>query len=327
MRKTVIHAALVAAVTVSMTLSGATGAAVYASMENSGDTVLENGTGEGSITESGAGENNDSVSEGDASTGTDQRRKKTQLSRNSSAADTAEEETVPEEDVSGKVEGAGFDTPEKAASAYMEGFAGKDIRKILSSCAVESYVDNYDIEKQTERLRSYSLYMTDSGVPYSGEFGRDLNVELRRASIIRNLKSQYLTLIADPEFMEGTMIGYDPEESDITEFMESIFPSDPEEIFDSITFDRMFVPQDLLTEGKYGNAMGTKNHKAMLNVYNVESGESVAAVFTAGGKHYYMMLETGKYNGKWYVLMPGGFLGSLMGIPASQAGIALVENY
>ena len=50
------------------------------------------------------------------------------------------------------VQGPGFDTDREAVEAYINAFIAGDISEILSTCAVDSYVDGYSLVKNAERI-------------------------------------------------------------------------------------------------------------------------------------------------------------------------------
>ena len=54
-----------------------------------------------------------------------------------------------------KTEGDGFDSPEDAAKAYLEGLRDLDIPRMMSAFAVESYVENFNFEALLNMLRVY----------------------------------------------------------------------------------------------------------------------------------------------------------------------------
>ena len=69
----------------------------------------------------------------------------------------AEELAVPSlsQSTAIKLEGSGFHTPEEAVLAYLEGLNRGDATEMLSTFAIESYVDNMDAENYLSRARSY----------------------------------------------------------------------------------------------------------------------------------------------------------------------------
>ena len=62
-----------------------------------------------------------------------------------------DETSARETEAPATCEGPGFDTQEEAVCAYVESFVRGDFDGMLAACAVETYVDKLDLEKQIER--------------------------------------------------------------------------------------------------------------------------------------------------------------------------------
>ena len=93
------------------------------------------------------------------------------------------------------VQGPGFDTDREAVEAYINAFIAGDISEILSTCAVESYVDGYSLVKNAERIGALnSPTFTGAEIPLSGDFARQLNIEARRSELTDMIRKQFLGL-------------------------------------------------------------------------------------------------------------------------------------
>ena len=92
---------------------------------------------------------------------------------------------------SGKYEGKGFSTPEDAATAYIEAYGDGDIDKLVSCFAVESSVENYEMADMLERFESYFPSATIK-MPNYGETSKKLNIENKRADIIKTIIQHYV---------------------------------------------------------------------------------------------------------------------------------------
>ena len=233
--------------------------------------------------------------------------------------------TAAAESASGRMEGPGFETPEKAASAYMEAFAANDLSGLIASCAVESYVDHYDLSKQVDRVKVATYAMFANGLPGTSDFTRDLNLELRRSAIVQNLKNQFLFLAGSEAVDE--IVQYHPEENTLEEFMDRIYSREDSERLSSISFAGIFISPDILTGGLYGRADNIERFKVNMSAYNAEDVASLAALFTADRQPYIMTFTLGKYNGKWFVLGTEGYLQTLMGIPFNSGGLTRADMY
>ena len=75
-------------------------------------------------------------------------------------------------------EGAGYSTPEEAASAYIEAVKSMDVRRVWSTFAIESYVENFDFVSYLERFQAYTPNMQQLAPP-SNEFSYSANILIR----------------------------------------------------------------------------------------------------------------------------------------------------
>ena len=60
-------------------------------------------------------------------------------------------ESAAEEILETKMEGDGFDTPEEALTAYIEAFKKMDMNGMISVYAMESLLENLDLEALVEK--------------------------------------------------------------------------------------------------------------------------------------------------------------------------------
>lgn len=60
-------------------------------------------------------------------------------------------ESAAEETLETKMEGDGFDTPEEALTAYIEAFKKMDMNGMISVYAMESFLENLDLEALVEK--------------------------------------------------------------------------------------------------------------------------------------------------------------------------------
>ena len=81
-----------------------------------------------------------------------------------------------------KLEGTGYDSPEKAVEAYVNYLKEGNLKGIISTFAVESYVDNYDMTEHYKYYQSFLPYgaggeQMTSGLYFDSDMSRDLNIE------------------------------------------------------------------------------------------------------------------------------------------------------
>lgn len=220
----------------------------------------------------------------------------------------------------GKVEGRGYDSPEEAVLAYAEALQAGDVKKILKTFAVETYVDNYNLEERLERVRVYSK--TAEGLPLAGDsYSREVNLIDRQAAIIRNLKFLYLgvALEWDAESMISLASGgY----ADAEDLVDALTLDDWSDMLADMRFDDDFVYlDDILEEGpaERSEEVLKENRKT----YGCDKIETLALEIELDGEDMYLCMDVACYDGKWYCLTQGGMIGSLMGIPMIHGGVAI----
>ena len=219
-----------------------------------------------------------------------------------------------------KMEGVGFDSPEAALGAYINGLKNNDIDQMLSAFAIETYAKNYSVQKFVERVKMFSPSV--NYVPVISDFSERLNIETRRAEIMTLIHNNYLALEKSKiVFGANTMsnINMDQYESE-EELVNDIFLTDDSIVLKSIDFKNEFIDPAELTD-KYDTEA---NQKVMMNhiyTYGGEDAASTAAVLYCNGEAFLLMADAVKYDGKWYLDYLGGNISSLLNFNYALAGM------
>ncbi len=100
-----------------------------------------------------------------------------------------------------KFEGDGFDSPEAAVMAYVEAFIAGDVTAMLSTFAIESYIDNTDRVALLERIRGVSLRELHM-IPLANDDIRELEIANRYGLLAESLLYQYLSYHVPEEYNE-----------------------------------------------------------------------------------------------------------------------------
>ena len=101
-----------------------------------------------------------------------------------------------------KIEGSGYVSAEDAVSAYLEAFKSTDVEAMISTFAVETYVDNYSLETDVERVRAYTLTLPQS-FPSNNQFTTGLNIQRRQSQISDSIRFQYMSLFIPDAINDG----------------------------------------------------------------------------------------------------------------------------
>ena len=228
------------------------------------------------------------------------------------------------------IEGAGYDSPEEALTAYAEALRDQDIDRLLSTFSVETYVDNYDAVKQAERLSAVQRPQIYEYPISNGEEGflRDIDVEKRIKMIISCVVYQVETLAYcnsgfDEDFdkiFNGEMLIGTPE-SDfnyVFEMARDIPDLSSLEVVEAVS------PEEL--SDLFADKANRDNLKKQRKIIAADDYTSAALIVEIDGEEYYLMMDAACYDGKWYNITPGGNLGALMGLPLQCGGLAPVDH-
>lgn len=209
-------------------------------------------------------------------------------------------------------------------SAYIGSFRENDFDGMLSTFAVETFVDHFDLVKYFEFIRSYGI--STGYVPNISDYSRTLNVEIRRSRIVDLVRYQYLTLTGvacidgDPILMDKDISG--------EEFLAENFATDDSLWLTEIRFLEEFLSPRTLSDIYYTE----RNQEVIarnLASYGGDEVQNVAARLEIAGEPYVLFMEVIRYGDRWYNLNLGGNLAILMGLSGFSGGLApysLLEN-
>lgn len=217
---------------------------------------------------------------------------------------------------SDKIEGPGYDTPEDAAKAYLEALKNQDVDAMVATFAVESYVENYDLEVMCERLQAYAPSL-DMKLPTSNDYNNSLDVETRKAAIISQIEYQYFIFNVSSVDMESTLLLED--QPDIVSNMEK---ETKDYVFADLEITGTMEPEDLTDI--YSSESNQKTIAAQVKPYGVDEKDiaTVIITFDASGKNWYFCPQLIRYEGKWYVQTLSGNLAGLLSWQPRWGGMA-----
>ena len=221
-----------------------------------------------------------------------------------------------------KIEGPGYDTPEEAAEAYLTALRDQDVDAMVSTFAVESYVENFDLEAWCERLQCYAPNF-EMKFPNSNEYNADLNLATRQAYVINQIANQYLiynVLSVEPGM---TMTIYD------NPALVSEIENDTDNyVFSDLEITGTMSPDDI-TNDIYSAEKNQENlifQNKAFGVDDLKDVSNVVITFDADGESWYFCPQLIRYEGRWYVQYLAGNAAAIMGIN-TQAGGIIKENW
>lgn len=221
-----------------------------------------------------------------------------------------------------KLEGSGFDSPEAAMQAYLDGLLNGDAEKAISSFAIETFTAHFDWKTYAERR---SMYLPNS---YSPDwFGAEqVNLAVRFRDAAGALYTQYrLIALADTPY--DMQDGIDAVHFDSADDLENF----TREFADDDIRSNMHVEEIMCAEEypdadfqeRYASEANTKNREGLRKECGADELCTVFASLSFDGEQYWFAMETACYDGVWYNLSLNGNGGALLGLPAY--GIGIVE--
>ena len=222
------------------------------------------------------------------------------------------------ESASQKYEGSGWETPEEAVRSYLDGFKNADLKKMISSFAIETYVDSYNFEAQLDRTKVFTLSM-EIRFPNANDFFKSINVETRKEKIVTSICFQFSSYYF-PEYNVGLNLLFDGENSvDFEEFIDrynssTLIPAS------SFEFTNFLEPSEIAEH--YASERNQENINQLARIYGADTMKSMVASFKIAGKPYILCCDVLRYGEKWYLSSLGGNIGALLSVPIYNGGLA-----
>ena len=229
------------------------------------------------------------------------------------------------------IEGTGYDSPEAAATAYLEAMKAGDVDAMLSTFAVESYVDHYSLASNILRTSAFvsNYAYTDKGViDTEDSLKSELNIGIREGDLLGDIWCQYVYNTLDENSEAGQAIS-EMKAYQVTDAGEaqSVILALQGEGMDFSTLEvgapvyGEVINDSFLTSQSLWNM-----YKSSAYVYGAEAYKSLGMTFTVDGKEGLLFMDTVKYGGKWYNLDLNGYLGTLLGLSSQTAGMRLSDR-
>lgn len=224
-----------------------------------------------------------------------------------------------------KLEGAGYDTPEEAVTAYAEYLKAGDYNGVISTFAMESFEENYNVEEFYDRIRAFSPAIATGGQLYvmlgnDSSLVNSVNLENRRAYISSNVFRQMIVPMAaevdDNELASSFMSGmtFAISDDDDMESLMEFLNSDPK--FENIEIGDFLDKSDF--DFDFGKAL--KDY----NKYKKKSWggdiENICMELEIDGDDYILFMTCVCYDDKWYIAEFGNYFSLACGISPQAAG-------
>ena len=217
----------------------------------------------------------------------------------------------------GRAEGTGFDSPEKCVEAYMEYFKNGDYNGMLSCYAIETAVDNFDMEGYVERLQcitpTLNLVLADD------DFSKSMSAEQLRYRVFTSIRSASWYLANCNFLVDGLPVALESE-GNAKDLIEDFLPSDIQSRLAQIEYNEILDESDEIVERCLTEQL-KENAKEQSAYFGSDDYEPIAIDFSVGKDDYYLFLDMLEYDSKWYISPNSSFLSSVYGIPLTQGSV------
>lgn len=230
-----------------------------------------------------------------------------------------------------KVEGTGYASPEKAVEAYLNYLKEENLEGAMSTFAVESYADNFDMKAYYEYMQSYTAFITNGGQMTSGfyfdsDMSRDINIESRRAYICSGINKQLMQIVKtnspDTRIAENLnqQIRFEDDNISAGDVM-TFLSTDP--MLDSIAIGEYLTIEDF----DFPNTQTRDKAMEDKEKYWGADLEEVIVELNIAHEDYTLFMLCVCYDNKWYVADFGNPTGLNCGITYVSMGMVPEEEF
>ena len=226
------------------------------------------------------------------------------------------------------IEGEGFSTSREAAEAYLDAFFNVDFDKLISACAVETYVKNFDSLALLQRTRHLNFLSIPPGMLYSAMVGFDekLATQSRVAEILQQINFSYRWFCLSGALgrdydellkMRPIILGKSDPYAEAREFYNNLERDYNAEKLRAVINYRLLTPLQYGGEAyeMYGSESTARSLDSVVLLDGADDCEEFVALFDSDGEEWAVPLRTLCYSGKWYA-EPGSIFAVILGFNA-----------
>lgn len=203
----------------------------------------------------------------------------------------------------GRTESGGYDTPEEAVTAYLEGLKSCDIEQMVSTFSVESYAQNYSMQAYLEYMQAYMFLQQEVPLPPVNDFIAAMICCDREEQLKEEVLSQGNALYLWDCYYHDTKLeqGASFEWEELQEMLD----------LSSIEVVEFVLPETIAEKSASEQADALRDQRA--GICGADKQQDCVVIFTCGGEKYCLFMEEMQYNGKWYNSGFGNFAFSAIG--------------
>ncbi|MBR3524924.1 MAG: hypothetical protein IKO11_03665 [Lachnospiraceae bacterium] len=233
-------------------------------------------------------------------------------------------------DKAARLEGKGYDTPEEAVFSYARYLKAGDLDGIVSTFAMESYLENYSVEESYVKGGTFSPFYASGGqlnmmLGYESDLSEAVNLENRRA---------YVSAYVLRQSVASMMAGFDDDElsSSYNDGLMYKISDDEnlETVLDFLNTSPGFEGMSIggyLDGSKSDNTSGLKEYnKRKKNAWGGDT-ENVCMELEIDGRDYVLCMLCVCYDNKWYNAEFGNYFQLALGISPLTGGLCPAEHF
>lgn len=231
-----------------------------------------------------------------------------------------------EESTDAQVQGGGYDSAEEAVRAYVNALNRKDYDAMLSTFAVESYVEHYDLGAMVDRLQAYQMTYT-MNITNENELAKGILKTRRMNEINSMIEYQYFKIIGVDELLadEGKdlMESFGLAESDFengSELIGALFQN--AKSLDSVSIKAGSTIDPAMLFELYYDPRNVENIQRQKNTIGADALENICMNVTINDTLYYLFADCICFSGKWYLHSFNCNLSSALGMNSYSGGLA-----
>lgn len=221
------------------------------------------------------------------------------------------------------IESAGFDSPQMAAAAYLEGLKAGDLDHMMSAFAVESYVEYYKLQEYLEQVGSYGFLRQEINLPVVDGLSRAMNIRSRKKEVVGQAAGQFASVC----ILNGSYYGHLPMPE--AKLGSNDYVQGLAKMIDATDMDSMkilgYIPPEALSKD-YASDNSRKLRTNQAGICGADKQESCAVAFEIGGNKYIICPDTVEYKGKWYIKTLNGQLSTQLSISGELMGTMPIDE-
>lgn len=201
-------------------------------------------------------------------------------------------------------EGPGFDSPEAAVSTYIEAFNEGDLEGMLSTFAIETFVERCDSEAILENMYGMFTYDHPEAFPSTNDYVRELKAVSRVQFLTFTLFRQYFVATTQQHLPDQSYLQSFTDEYSVDDFLRDVEQWDASSWFGNIALLE-FTGLDSLVRLRNGDTYSTSESiqriiQQTTQCYGCDEVQYLAPLTEIEGTQYLLVMECARYGDRWY---------------------------